>query len=188
MIVVLNFAFFQVPYEKRLSLSNKMNRCQTKNEQSVNIASMIQLHTVAQRTTKSASRRSITFGYTIKLSNSETAESASDSNCLDVCKNAFIRLLGISAQNLRYVQQSLKKNGMPPVDRRGKNVKSWKLPAATVQLVIDHFSSYKGENSLKSSKRIDLLQSLNKSILYRDFKQRNPHIKISLTSYIDILK
>jgi len=112
--------FFQVPYEKRLSLINKMNRCQTKNEQSVKIASMIQLHTVAQRTTKSASRRSITFGYTIKLSNSETAESASDSNCLDVCKNAFIRLLGISAQNLRYVQQSLKKNGMPPVDRRGK--------------------------------------------------------------------
>ena len=59
---------------------------------------MIQLHTVAQRTTKSASRRSITFGYTIKLSNSETAESASGIYILAVSLSTFELSTKISIQ------------------------------------------------------------------------------------------
>ena len=149
---------------------------------------MVHLHTVAQRTTKGASRRSITFSYEVKLTSNETDEQNTIS--LDVCKNAFMQLLGITAQNLRTVQCSLKHNGMPPVDKRGKNPKKWKLSEKTVELVMKHISSYKGQlshYSLKTSKRIYLPAALNKSKLYRDFNERYPLVKISQTSYTTIL-
>ena len=180
--------FFQVPSEKREQIIMQMNRFKTKNEQSIYIASMVHLHTVAQRTTKGASRRSITFSYEVKLTSNETDEQNTIS--LDVCKNAFMQLLGITAQNLRTVQCSLKHNGMPPVDKRGKNPKKWKLSEKTVELVMKHISSYKGQlshYSLKTSKRIYLPAALNKSKLYRDFNERYPLVKISQTSYTTIL-
>lgn len=106
---------------------------------------------------------------------------------LEVCRDEFIALHGITKRRIEYLLTSLKNTGMSPVDKRGKHSRRpLKLSDDTCNKIAEHISSFKGRGShysTKDSQKKYLPEDLNIKKMWEMFKKLHPGNEVSYESY-----
>lgn len=121
------------------------------------------------------------FSYRVRISENGKVRDVT------VCIKAFISLHGITDRRVRYVRDSLVRDGKSPTDKRGKHdVRPHKLSDETKGKAIDFIKSLKGRKShysLKESSKVYLPDTLNISKLHRMYIEQNPDHKMQYESF-----
>lgn len=106
---------------------------------------------------------------------------------LEVCRDEFIALHGITRRRIEYLLTSLKNTGMPPTDKRGKHSKRpLKLSDDTRNKIKEHISSFKGRGShysTKDSQKNYLPEELNIKKMWEMVKTMHPGSVVSYETY-----
>lgn len=106
---------------------------------------------------------------------------------LEVCRDEFMALHGITKRRIEYLITSLKNTGMPPIDQRGKHSnRPLKLSDDTRNKIKEHISSFKGRGShysAKDSQKKYLPEELNIKKMWEMFKMMHPANGVSYETY-----
>lgn len=106
---------------------------------------------------------------------------------IQVCYKAFLSVHGITGRRVQTIQQSLRKMGVSPTDKRGKHSnRPHKHSNDTITLVNDFIKSLRGRKShysLKDTNKIYLPENLNISKLYGMFNDSHPENHVSYDTF-----
>jgi len=148
----------------------------TKNEQDLYLQGLIDNHEVQRRRPrKEEGSRMNTKSFTYKI--------AINGDKVQVCRQTFIAVHGITVKRVKRLQQ-LSILGKSPKDLRGFNDKQNSLPGQTKTLIREHIESYEIKESKYANKTIRYLnEKLNVKIMHKMFKEKHPTIKCGLTYF-----
>lgn len=170
--------------EKSRLISN-FNLLKDWNEQSCHLTGLISVDNVQRRRPRRdeivATLRDNTFHYKVRIMRDNTVTE------LSVCQKAFISLHGISKKRLETVRNSLKSDGMSPVDKRGKHGKHvHKLSTETERNICAHIKSFKGRSShysINKTQKLYLPEELTVKKMFKMFQETHPTCSVSYETY-----
>ncbi|CAH1113394.1 unnamed protein product [Psylliodes chrysocephalus] len=156
----------KIPVEGKQNIIRSFNLLESTNTQNSHLCGLISIVPVKNRRPRldeaNARLRDVVAFYKIRyLYENNFTE-------LEVCRDEFIALHGITRRRIEYLLTSLKSTGMPPTDKRGK------LSDDTRNKMKEHISSFKGRGShysTKDSQKKYLPEELNIKKMWKCFKR-----------------
>lgn len=175
----------KIPAEGKKSIVKNFNLMESTDKQNSYLCGLISIVPVRNRrprlSEEKARLRDVVALYKIRyLYENKLTE-------LEVCRDEFIALHGITKRRIEYLLTSLKNTGMSPIDKRGKHSKRpLKLSDDTHNKIKEHISSFKGRGShysIKDSQKKYLSEELNIIKMWEMFKNMYPGNKASYETY-----
>lgn len=170
--------------EERIEIYAKFVSFGTKNEQDAYIQSQISVCAVARRRQRKPQEESSQP----PKGTMYVYEITTCSGKYRVCKKAFIRIHGITAQRVRRLC-SLLSQGKAPIDQRGKNIPGNAKPGHIIQAIKRHIESFPIKTTHYSSAQYHYLdEKLNVKIMHSMFRVKHPETNVSYKFYYSIFK
>lgn len=178
--------FEKVSENARKLILRDFNKMQTYDEQNSYLTGLISVIPIQRRRNRKPENEVTHFN---QSSYKYRVRVAGDCD-IQVCYKAFLSIHGITGRRVQTIQNSLKLIGQPPKDGRGKHKnRKHAIKKETIELVMQHISSFKGRSShysLNKTKKTYLPEDLNISKMYKMFKEKHGDTKISYDSYRSI--
>lgn len=179
--------FKTVPEAERERILREFNDLADRYKQDVYLSSLITALPVKRRQPRKGAKeaRPNTASYTYRV------RTVLDYD-VPVCLKAFISIHGITERRIKFLRESLRNTGLPPVDRRGKHSKQkHRLSTETVDKVKNFIRSHRGHKSnysLSDTKKLYLSEQLNITKLHKMYCDQFPNNKLSYESFRNILQ
>lgn len=172
--------FSKISEEQQLEIFQRLYCMSTKNEQDIFLSSLIEPQEIQRRRPRKESSVSKPNKFVYKyfvLVNCQRTE---------VCKKAFVSLLGdVSVKRLRRLQSCILQ-GKTPTDMRGVGNTNRALPNEDVLLLNEHISSFPVSVTHYSSRQYRYLPSeLNCQKMYDLFRRKYPNTPITYKYYVN---
>lgn len=179
--------FSRVCEDDTLQIYTKFIDFDTKNEQDAYLQSLIECQPIKRKRPRcpadkadaaNEKPKSRTFKYTVCTS----------SGRVQVCKNAFLAIHGISSDRVRRLCNLLSE-GKSPKDARGKNTPGNTKPGHVIKCIEDHIASFPTKEAHYTSKTVRYLSaSLNVKTMWQLFKEKNPDIAVTYKFYLKVFQ